>query len=139
MPLSEKQIRSFNEANHRFNIWVGAVRSGKTYSSILKFIDFIKNGPKGDVMVVGVNRSTIQRNVLNQLYEFLGFPPPPAKNTDTKLYGRNVYFVGAHDESAVRAIQGSTLACAYVDEATCIPEPFWRMLISRLSLPGAQL
>ena len=139
MPLSEKQVRSFNEANRRFNIWVGAVRSGKTYSSILKFIDFLKNGPQGDCMIVGVNRSTIQRNVLNQLYAFLGFPPPPAKSTETKLYSRNIYFVGAHDESAVRAIQGSTLACAYVDEATCIPEPFWRMLISRLSIEGAQL
>ena len=57
----------------------------------------------------------------------------------TKLYGRSVYFVGANDEGAVRKIQGSTLACAYVDEATCIPQPFWRMLLSRLSVTGAQL
>lgn len=139
MPLSPKQIQSFNEANQRFNIWVGAVRSGKTYSSILKLIDLIKNGPEGNGMIIGVNRDTIQRNVLLELYKFLGFPPPSTKTTETKLYGRNIYFVGAHDESAVRRIQGSTLAFAYVDEATCIPEPFWRMLLSRLSVKGAQL
>jgi PBSX family phage terminase large subunit len=90
-------------------------------------------------MIIGVNRDTIQRNVLLELYKFLGFSPPSTKTTETKLYGRNIYFVGAHDEGAVRRIQGATLACAYVDEATCIPAPFWRMLLSRLSVPGAQL
>lgn len=139
MPLSPKQIQSFQEANKRFNIWVGAVRSGKTYSSILKLIDLIKNGPPGSGMIIGVNRDTIQRNVLLELYKFLGFSPPGTKTTETKLYGRNIYFVGAHDEGAVRRIQGSTLAFAYVDEATCIPAPFWRMLLSRLSVSGSQL
>jgi len=57
----------------------------------------------------------------------------------TTLYGRDLYFVGAPDVSAVTTIQGSTLAYAYVDEATCIPEPFWKMLETRLSVPGAQL
>lgn len=139
LTLSPKQIKSFKESNKRFNIWVGAVRSGKTFSSILKLIDLIKNGPHGSAMIIGVNRDTIQRNVLLELYKFLGFSPPSTKTTETKLYGRNIYFVGAHDEGAVRRIQGSTLAFAYVDEATCIPAPFWRMLLSRLSLKGAQL
>lgn len=139
MPLSPKQIQSFQEAKKRFNIWVGAVRSGKTFASILKLIDLIKNGPPGNGMIIGVNRDTIQRNVLLELYNFLGFSPPGTKTTETKLYGRNIYFVGAHDEGAVRRIQGSTLAFSYVDEATCIPAPFWRMLLSRLSIKGSQL
>ncbi len=139
MPLSSKQITSFNEATKRFNIWVGAVRSGKTFASILKLIDLIKNGPQGAVMIIGVNRESIQRNVLIELYRFLGFSPPSGKTNEANLYGRNIYFVGAHDESAVRRIQGATLAIAYVDEATCIPQPFWKMLLSRLSVQGAQL
>lgn len=139
MPLSPKQIDSFNEANKRINIWCGAVRSGKTFSSILKFIDLLKNGPPGDCMIIGVNRETIQRNVLTELYKMLGFPLPASKATEAKLYNRILYFVGAHDESAVRRIQGSTLAFAYVDEITCIPNPFFKMLLSRLSVKGAQL
>lgn len=139
MALSWKQIQSIAEANKRLNIWVGAVRSGKTFSSIIKLIDLIQEGPRGAVMIIGVNRETIQRNVLQQMYSLLGFPVPSSKSTETKLYGRNIYFVGAHDESSVRRIQGSTLAIAYVDEATCIPVPFWRMLLSRLSIEGAQL
>lgn len=59
--------------------------------------------------------------------------------TKAHLFGRNVYFVGAPDVGAVTTIQGATLAIAYVDEATCIPEPFWKMLETRLSVPKAQL
>ena len=139
MPLSSKQRQSIREATKRFNIWVGAVRSGKTFASILKLIELLRSGPPGDVMIIGVNRDTIQRNVLIELYKCLGFPPPGTKVTSVRLYGRNVYFVGAHDEGAVRGIQGSTLSIAYVDEATCIPKPFWAMLQSRLSVKGAQL
>ena len=61
MPLSNKQIYSINEATAAFNIWVGAVSSGKTFGSIIAFIDFLKNGPPGDVMIIGVSRATIRR------------------------------------------------------------------------------
>ena len=139
MPTSPKQDLSFEEATHRFNIWVGAVRSGKTYSSIERFIYDLKHGPPGDAMIIGVNRSTIHRNILTHLYRQLGFPCPSPMCNKTQLYGRDVYFVGAPDVSAVTTIQGSTLALAYVDEAVCIPEPFWKMLETRLSVHGANL
>jgi PBSX family phage terminase large subunit len=139
MPTSPKQDKSFREATHRFNIWVGAVRSGKTYSSIERFIYDLKHGPKGDAMIIGVNRTAIQRNILTHLYRQLGFPCPTEKAQMSRLYGRDVWFVGAPDVSAVSTIQGSTLALAYVDEATNLPEPFWRMLESRLSVPGAKI
>ena len=136
---SPKQNLSYLEATHRFNIWVGAVRSGKTFSSIRKFIDRLKHGVPGDAMIIGVNRGTIQRNILTHMYQTLGFPCPSPMTMKTNLYGRNLYFVGAPDISAVTTIQGSTLAYAYIDECVCIPEAFFKMLESRLSVPGAQL
>ena len=90
-------------------------------------------------MVIGVNRTSIQRNILTHLYRRLGFPCPTEKAGMNRLYGRDVWFVGAPDVSAVSTIQGSTLALAYVDEATNLPEPFWKMLESRLRVPGAKL
>jgi PBSX family phage terminase large subunit len=139
MPTSPKQNKSFCEAVKRFNIWVGAVSSGKTFSSLERWIYDLKNGPPGDAMIIGVNRTSIQRNILHSLYNKLGFPCPTEKTQMSKLYGRNVWFVGAPDVSAVSTIQGSTLALAYVDEATNLPEPFWKMLESRLRVPGAKL
>ncbi len=139
MATSAKQNKSFCESVHRFNIWVGAVSSGKTFSSIERLIYDLKNGPPGDAMIIGVNRGSIQRNILHHLYNRLGFPCPTEKAQMSRLYARNVWFVGAPDVSAVSTIQGSTLALAYVDEATNLPEPFWLMLISRLRVPGAKL
>src|SRR5258708_7679757 len=139
MPTSPKQDKSFEEATHRFNIWVGAVRSGKTYSSIERFIYDLKNGPDGDAMIIGVNRTSIQRNILSHMYKQLGFPCPTEKSAKSRVYGRDVWFVGAPDVSAVSTIQGSSLALAYVDELTNLPEPFWKMLESRLSVPGAKV
>jgi PBSX family phage terminase large subunit len=137
--ISKKQALSFDESTHRFNIWVGAVRSGKTYISLRRFITFLQEGPPGDAMIIGVNRSTIQRNLLNLMFGILGFPVPSPMSKETNIYGRKLYFVGAPDVGAVSVIQGSTLVAAYVDEATCIPLEFWEMLETRLSVEGAQL
>jgi PBSX family phage terminase large subunit len=139
MPTSPKQNQSFSEAHHRFNIWVGAVSSGKTYSSIERFIYDLKNGPPGEAMIIGVNRTSIQRNILTHMYRQMLFPVPTEKAQKDNIYGRVVWFVGAPDVSAVSTIQGSTLALAYVDEATCLPEPFWKMLESRMRVPGAKI
>jgi PBSX family phage terminase large subunit len=136
---SDKQNQSYLESTHRFNIWVGAVRSGKTFSSIRKFLNRLKHGVPGDAMIIGVNRGSIQRNVITTIYKMLGHPAPSPMCNKVTLYGRDVYFVGAPDVSAVTTIQGSTLAYAYIDEATVIPEAFWKMLETRLSVPGAQL
>lgn len=137
MTLSPLQQRSIAESTAPYNIWCGAISSGKTHASICRLIQFLQFGPKGDVMIIGVNRHSIQRNVLNLLYDKLGWPVPSSTTITTKLFGRNVYFVGAHDEGCVKNIQGSTLVLAYVDEVACIPQPFFRMLEGRLRMPGA--
>lgn len=136
---SPKQNKSFVEATHRYNIWVGSIRAGKTYSSVRKFIDRLQFGVPGDAMICGVNRSSIGRNILSLMYDMIGFPAPTEKCMKTRLYGRDLYFVGAPDISAVATIKGATLAYAYIDEITEVPEPFFKMLDGRLSVPGAQL
>ena len=139
MITSDKQNKSFAEATHRFNIWVGAIRAGKTFSANRRLIYDLKHGPPGDVMILGATRSSIERNVLSNLYETLGFPLPNSKVMETRLYGRKVYFIGCPDVSAVSTIKGATLALAYVDEITEIPESVFKMLEGRLSIPGAKL
>lgn len=136
---SPKQNKSYCEATHRYNIWVGSIRAGKTYSSIRRFIHELQFGPPGDAMIVGVNRNSIGRNILSTLYEMIEFPAPTEKCMKTRLYGRDLYFVGAPDIGAVATIKGSTLALSYVDEITEIPESFFKMLDGRLSVPGAKL
>ena len=85
MTASPKQNQSFSEATHRFNIWVGAVSSGKTFASIERFMYDLKYGPPGEAMIIGVNRTSIQRNILTHLYRRLGFPVPTEKSQKSML------------------------------------------------------
>ena len=137
--LSDKQLISYNESNKRLNIWEGSVRSGKSFISILRFIKELRFGVPGNAMIVAPTRDSIQRNVLVEMSNLLGFPCPTPKTSQMFLFGRIIYFVGASDERAQRRIQGSTLAIAYVDEMATLPYGFIKMLQSRLSITGARL
>lgn len=137
--LSQKQISSIKESSRRINIWEGSVRSGKSFSALLRFIKALPEEPHGQAMIIGPSRDSIQRNVITQLCDWIPMRPPTPKSTQLTLYNRAVHLVGASDERAQRRIQGSTLALAYVDELSLLPEGFFRMLLSRLSVTGAML
>src|SRR5260221_5115575 len=139
MILSPKQVKSYSEATHAINLWIGSVSSGKTYASLDKLVDRIRNGPPGDCMILGVSRESIQRNILKDLYDRMGFPTPSLGVKETKLYGRRVYFVGCNTERAVASIQGATLAIGYVDEVPKILYPAWVRLKTRIRVPKSQL
>lgn len=140
LTLSQKQATSLFDPKARYNIWVGAVRSGKSYTSLICFEDFCKNGPEGDFVIIGKSLGAIKRNVLSPLRDMLGdrFQVFLYKS-EAHLYGRVIHLVGANDERAEHKIRGPTFAGAYVDEITIIPEPVFEMLKSRLSITGAKL
>lgn len=139
--LSAKQKRSIVRATCRINLWDGAVRSGKTVGSLIRWLHFVRHAPKrGDLVIMGRTKDSIARNILGPIADL-----DPGAITFTqgaptcKIYGRTVHIVGAHDVKAEATIRGWTLYGAYVDEATVIPEVVWRQLLNRLSVPGAKL
>lgn len=140
-PLVGKQRLSVELATHRINVWEGAVRSSKTVCSLLWWLRFVRSGPPGNLAMVGKTERTLKRNVVDPLLDMLG--PKRCKpnwgDGELLLLGRRVYLAGANNEAAVGKIQGLTLAGAYVDEATLLPEAFWSMLLSRLSVEGAKV
>lgn len=138
--ISLKQLDSIKESDARFNFWVGSVRSGKTFASLVRFDDFVKKGPEGDYAIIGKSRDTIKRNILGPLRDMLGnrFTYSIGKSEAT-LYGKTIHLIGANDERSEHKIRGLTLAGCYVDEMTIIPECVWKMLGTRLSVSGAKL
>lgn len=140
LTLSHKQKKSIRESDARLNFWIGAVRSGKSFASIIRFIEFCLTGPMGDLAIVGKSIGAIKRNVLSPLKHLLGdeFQFYLGKGEAT-FANRTIHLVGANDERAETKIRGSSFAGAYVDEVTIIPESVFSMLISRLSIPGAKL
>ncbi|HLK78599.1 MAG TPA: PBSX family phage terminase large subunit [Streptosporangiaceae bacterium] len=140
-PLTGKQLDSVRLATARLNIWEGAVRSSKTISSLIAWLRFVREGPPGNLLMGGKTERTLKRNIIDPLTEMLGDRRCRlvAGSGELWLLGRRIYLAGANDERAQEKIRGLTLAGAYVDEASTVPESYWSMLLSRLSLDGARL
>lgn len=139
MPLSDLQADSLIDSldgPQNINLWEGAVRSGKTMSSILAWCEYVRiKAPPGPLLMVGKTKDTLRRNVLDEIDNYFGDATPLAHTAganEGRLFGRKVHMVGANDAKAESRIRGLTLAGAYVDEATLLPsESFWAMLLTR--------
>lgn len=140
--LEGKQLTAFhNPPEAEVVIFEGAVRSSKTIVSLMRWAKFIRTAPTGNLLMVGVTIDTLIRNVLAPLEDMLGSKRVRWNRTtgEAQILGRLVYIMGAHDKGAVKRVQGLTLVGAYVDEVANMPEEFWSMLRSRLSVAGALL
>ena len=142
MELSAKQIRSWQASTlrDRFTLWDGAIRSGKTIISLFAFLDWIGNhAPQGPIAIIGKTHTTIIRNILDVIGMIApkGIGAYSMGSDRVHIMGRPVWIIGANDAQAESKVRGLTLAGAYVDEATLLPEAFFVQLLGRLSVPGA--
>ncbi|MFC3980186.1 PBSX family phage terminase large subunit [Streptosporangium jomthongense] len=144
--LSPKQIRSVVEAEARINLWEGSVRSGKTIASLLKWLMFVANPPRGgELVMVGRTRDSIFRNAFGPLTnpDIFGTLASQVHYNNgaptATILGRTVHVLGANDAKAEPKVRGMTGAGAYVDEGTTIPKDFFDQLNARCSVPGARL
>ena len=140
-PISATGLRSIEQSTARLNIWDGAVRSSKTICSIIRWIDYVATAPPGQLMMFGKTERTLKRNILDPLRDIVGrkYFQHNRGMGEAKLFGREVIIVGANDERSEGKIRGWTGAGAYGDELSLIPESFFQMTLSRLSVPGAKL
>lgn len=130
------------------NILEGSVRSGKTVAMVPKWINYAITGPLGLLLMTGVSKDTVYDNVLNDLFDTLGKKHYTynrqsgdllIKWNDGQARERRVKVLGAKDEGSEKFLRGKTLAGAYCDELTLMPERFFKQLLNRLSVPGARL
>lgn len=146
LPLSRKQLISVVESEGRINLWEGAVRSGKTVASLLRWLIFVANAPRGGQLVmVGRTRDSLFRNVFavlqdpaifGSLTRLIHYTNGAATAT---ILGRTVHVLGANDAQSEPKVRGMTCAGAYVDEATVIPQVFFDQLVNRCSVKGAKI
>lgn len=141
MLLSPKQIEFVQNATHRWNFKGGATRSGKTYLDFKWMIPLRireRIGQDGLTVVLGVTRSTIERNVLEPMRNIYGseLVGEIAKGDNTvMLFGEKCYALGAEKITQVSKIRGASIKYCYGDEvADWSPEVF-AMLKSRLDKP----
>ncbi len=144
--LSPKQLASVRQARTQISLWTGAIRSGKTVASLLRWIIYIRSAPFGGRLVmVGRTKDTINRNVFSVLQDPAIFGPiasevkyTPGANV-AYIFGRVIDVIGANDARSESRLRGMTCAGAYVDELTLVPNEFFVQLLGRMSIDGAML
>lgn len=143
--LNPKQKFTIRDSNARLNLWSGAVRSGKTIATDFRFIQAVLE-PRHDLppdaidVMIGKTVTSLKRNVINPIIELVG--SNNAKYYSGKLefylFDQVIHVVGANDERSEGKIRGSTIRKVLGDELTLWPEPFFKMLDTRLSLTQSQ-
>lgn len=140
LKLSEKQNEYIRNANARWNMKIGAVRSGKSYVDVNFMIPYrlrAVSGEPGLNLILGVSRETIERDVLQPMREMYTdriVSTINGRNIAT-ICGEDVYCLGAEKINQVAKIQGMSVKYCYGDEiAKWNPEVFY-MLQSRLDKP----
>ena len=138
--LSPAQRTSILESTGAVNGWEGSIRSGKTIASLIRWAEYATAAPEGHLAILGWTLTTIQRNVLDPL---INLHPSIVRHTRGSnvawIMGREVQLVGFSDKRSEAVIRGLTLAGAYIDEATLMPEGTFVQLLGRLSVDGAKL
>ncbi len=134
---SKKQKEFIREAHSRWNLKVGAVRSGKSYEDIsYQIISEIRAraGLDGLNVIIGVSKSTIERNVLKPMREIYteALVGTINSNNIAIIAGEEVYCLGGEKVSQVAKIQGASIKYCYGDEIAKWNKEVFEMLKSRL-------
>ena len=142
LALTPKQIEFIANAHHRWNIKIGATRSGKT------FLDYSTVVPKrilnttgsGLVVLLGYTQQTLERNIFEPMRSLWG--PTlvgdivQGRNT-IRLFGRTCHALGADKISSVSRLRGASIEYGYGDEVPTWNEEVFQLLKSRLDKPNS--
>lgn len=140
MQFSRKQNEYITDADARWCIKVGAVRSGKSFVDIAQVIPEqlrLRKSDSGLNVILGVSKETIERNVLQPMREIYTERVVGSINSRNIAFvcGVPVYCLGAEKVNQVAKIQGSSIKYCYGDEIAKWNKEVFAILQSRLDKP----
>lgn len=144
MEFSQMQYEFIRNANKRYNLKIGAVRSGKSFVDIAYTIPARLREvahEDGLNLILGVSKETVERNVLQPMREIYTDALVGYINSRNiaQICGVPVYCLGAEKASQVAKIQGMSVKYCYGDEIAKWNKDVFSMLQSRLDKPYSRL
>lgn len=148
---NEKQIEVLNETINSdwfITLLHGAKRSGKTKINNDLFLFELRRvrkiadeeGVKEPMYILaGVSSSTIQKNILQELYNMYNIEPKFDKHGNFKLFGVKVVQAYTGNIGGVKSIRGMTAYGAYINEASLAVQSVFGEIVSRCSGSGARI
>lgn len=148
---SNKQIEVLNQTVNQdwfIALLHGAKRSGKTKINNDLFLFELRrvrkiadreNIKEPMYILAGVSSATIQKNVLQELYNMYNIDPKFDKHGNFKLFGVKVVQAYTGNISGVGAVRGMTAFGAYINEASLAKQEVFAEIVSRCSGTGARI
>lgn len=138
--LTTKQSEYIVNATARWNLKVGAVRSGKSFVDVAHVIPdrlIELSDEQGLNLFMGVSKETIERNILQPMRELYTDEIVGSINNRNVaiVCGVPVYCLGAEKITQVAKIQGMSVKYCYGDEIAKWNPDVFKMLQSRLDKP----
>lgn len=137
LKMTHKQNEYIRNANARWCLKIGAVRSGKSFVDVACIIPTRirqRAGKPGLTVIMGVSKGTIERNVLQPMREIYTGELVGTINNENmaQVFGETVYCLGAEKMSQVAKILGSSIKYCYGDEIAKWNKDVFEVLKSRL-------
>ena len=137
LKMTHKQNEYIRSADARWNLKIGAVRSGKSFVDVAYTIPTRireRAGKAGLTVIMGVSKGTIERNVLQPMREIYTSELVGTINNENIawVFGEQVYCLGAEKMSQVAKILGSSIKYCYGDEIAKWNKDVFEVLKSRL-------
>ena len=148
--ISHKQRIVLNHGNTPDFLMLsgGAIRSGKTYATMLAFVLWsIEHFPGRRFILAGQSVEAVRRNYADDMHVMmhdLGFHPRMILSHGTRIVlpvgdrFSTYHLVGANDERSALRLQGMTAAGALLDEVVLLPQSFFNQVMARLSFAGSK-
>ncbi len=134
--LTAKQKEYVKNAHARWNFKTGATRSGKSFVDTLVVAPariLNRRGKDGLNVFLGVTETTLERNILEPMRKIYGSKLVSGISRNrARLFGEEVWCLGAEKISQVAKIQGMSIKYVLGDECARWNEEVFTMLKSRL-------
>jgi len=144
--LSEKQrqLVSFATGEGDISLSVGAIRSGKTFAATAGFFAYTQQQEERRAhLVLGRKLRVLESEVLPIMRNMASAWRLKTYYHTTRQemhVGNQVYHVCAgNDVKSSDRIQGLTIHSGLIDEATLVPEEFWKTAVSRMTYSDSKL
>ena len=134
-PKQEEILRISTHDPKRWNISVGAVRSGKTFLDYYRIPQRILRAEEsGAIALVGNTEGSVARNIIDPMRNMFGekLVGRVKSGGTVRLFGRDCFIFGAYRSGCADKLQGMSLSYCYGDEMTTWNEDVFRMIMSRL-------
>lgn len=123
----------------RITILSGGKRAGKTYLLVLIFLLHIKKFKGKQFIIVGSNISSVKRNIISEMENYLGTIIKLDKSNSFKLFGNTITVFQGANADCWKSIRGFTSYGTLINEATAQHEDTVTECFDRTSGNGGKV